>query len=107
MYAEALNESQGPVAAAYEAINRVRRRAGLEDLTGLSQSNFREAVYLERRLELMMEFHRWFDLKRTGRVLEQLHQWDKPNAQERHYLHPIPQREIDLNPRLVQNPGWE
>lgn len=107
MYAEALNESQGPVAAAYEAINRVRRRAGLEELSGLTKDSFREAVYLERRLELMMEFHRWFDLKRTGRVLEQLHQWSKPNAQEKHYLHPIPQREMDLNPSLIQNPGWE
>lgn len=107
IHAEAVNEASGPTEAAYESINQVRRRAGLEDLRGLSRDAFRDAVYLERRLELMFEFQRWFDLKRTGRLVEQLHAAGKPNAAEKHYFHPIPQREIDLNPKLVQNPYWE
>ncbi|TLV02299.1 RagB/SusD family nutrient uptake outer membrane protein [Dyadobacter luticola] len=106
IYAEAVNESKGPTADAYAAINRVRKRAGLANLAGLTKDTFREAIYLERRLELMFEFQRWFDLVRTRRMIDALHKAGKTNAAEKHYLHPIPQREMDLNPKLVQNPGW-
>ncbi len=106
IYAEAVNEVSGP-GSAYDAINRVRKRAGLDPLSGLDQSSFREAVYLERRLELMFEFHRWFDLIRTKRMVSALHAVGKTNASEKHYLHPIPQREIDLNPKLEQNDLWK
>jgi hypothetical protein len=107
IYAEALNETGGPSADAYTAINRVRKRAGLANLSGLTKDTFRDAIYLERRLELMFEFQRWFDLIRTKRMITDLHKAGKTNAAEKHYLHPVPQREIDLNPKLVQNPGWE
>jgi hypothetical protein len=40
-------------------------------------------------------------------MITDLHKSGKTNAAEKHYLHPIPQWEIDLNPKLVQNPGWE
>ncbi|GAB4046874.1 RagB/SusD family nutrient uptake outer membrane protein [Spirosoma litoris] len=106
IYAEALNEVGSPTTEAYTAINRVRKRAGLPALENLTQSQFREAVYTERRLELMFEFQRWFDLIRTKRMITALHVAGKPNAAEKHYLHPVPQREIDLNPKLTQNPGW-
>lgn len=70
MCAEALNEVNiGPTAAAYNYINLVRQRAGLTDLSGLSQSAFREAVYREQRLEVAFEGHRWFDLLRTDRAI--------------------------------------
>ncbi|MCE6987555.1 RagB/SusD family nutrient uptake outer membrane protein [Dyadobacter sp. CY323] len=107
IYAEAINESTGPTTEAYASINKVRNRAGLAPLAGLTKDTFREAVYLERRLELMFEFQRWFDLVRTKRMITDLHKAGKTNAAEKHYLHPIPQRELDLNPKLVQNPGWE
>jgi len=107
IYAEALNEAGGPVTEAYTAINRVRKRAGLVALAALTKDQFREAVYTERRLELMFEFQRWFDLIRTKRMVSELQKIGKTNAAEKHYLHPIPQREIDLNPKLVQNPGWQ
>lgn len=106
IYAEAVNEASGP-GGAYEAINRVRKRAGLDPLSGLDQNSFREAVYLERRLELMFEFQRWFDLIRTKRMITALHAAGKTYASEKHYLHPIPQREIDLNPKLEQNDLWK
>jgi len=106
IYAEAVNEATGP-GGAYDAINRVRKRADLDPLSGLDQSSFREAVYLERRLELMFEFQRWFDLIRTKRMITALHAVGKTNASEKHYLHPIPQREIDLNPKLEQNDLWK
>ncbi|MDR2681411.1 MAG: RagB/SusD family nutrient uptake outer membrane protein [Tannerella sp.] len=109
VHAEAVNEAEGvPSAEAYASVNRVRQRAGLDNLpVGLSQAEFREAVYLERRLELMFEFHRWFDLARTKRLISALEKAGKINVQERHYLLPVPQREIDLNPKLTQNPGWD
>ena len=107
IYADAVNETGGTTPEAYASINKVRKRAGLSALAGLTKDTFREAVYLERRLELMFEFQRWFDLVRTKRMITALHAAGKTNAAEKHYLHPIPQREIDLNPKLVQNPGWE
>jgi hypothetical protein len=107
IYAEAINEVGGPNADAYASINKVRKRAGLPALAGLNKNTFREAVYLERRLELMFEFQRWFDLVRTKRMVTVLQAAGKTNAAEKHYLHPVPQREIDLNPKLTQNPGWE
>ena len=70
IYAEALGQSVGPTAEAYWAVDEVRVRAGLEKLAdtspGLSQDDFREAVYEERRKELVFEYQRWFDLARRG-----------------------------------------
>lgn len=118
MFAEAENEvSGGPTAEAYEAVNRVRRRARyadgterniLPDLTGLNQQEFREAVWLERRKEFVWEGQRWFDLVRQGR-LKQATEIAKPDVtvdESKHILFPIPQREIIINPNLTQNPGY-
>ncbi len=112
MYAEAVNEQNGPTPEAYEAINRVRRRAHNDtnhDLAGLGQEDFRNAVYLERRLELVMETHRWFDLVRTGRFLDVMQNHTEnggTSVQAHNVLMPIPQREIDTNSNLTQNTGY-
>jgi len=116
IYAEALNEdNHAPTTEAYNAINQVIRRAygkpvnipdATVDLVGLDYSSFKEAVYLQRRKELMLEFQRWFDLIRTKRMITEAHKVGKTNASERNYLLPIPQHEIDLNSALTQNPGW-
>ena len=113
MYAEALNEVEGPTAAAYAALNEVRRRAlngEAADLTGLDQGAFRRAVYEERRLELAMEAHRWFDLVRQGRLVEVLSAHNENGGvavKAHHVLLPIPRREMDTNPNLTQNPGYD
>ncbi|MBC7390084.1 MAG: RagB/SusD family nutrient uptake outer membrane protein [Opitutaceae bacterium] len=111
--AEAENELNGPSAKAYNSLNKVRGRAGLPDLgQGLSQSQFRDSLYLDRRLELVFEYHRWFDLVRqkdasgANIFVKTLQAVGKINAQEIHRLHPIPQNEIQLNPKLTQNPGY-
>ena len=67
MEAEAINELQGPTAAAYAAVNAVRTRAGLPDLiAGLSKAAFKDSVFHERRLELSMEGpHGYFDSQRN------------------------------------------
>lgn len=118
MYAEASNEAEGsPSAEAYNAINMVRTRAGLPNLeAGMSQDAFRQAVRLERRLELAFEGIRRYDLVRWGTLLEVTRQHFSDhypnlvgNVQDHELLFPIPQREIDLNPGIEladQNPGY-
>lgn len=114
IHAEAENEANGPTAKAYKSINRIRNRAGLPNLTaGLSKEQFRDSVYLDRRLEVVYEYQRWFDLIRqkdaSGKpsFVANLHKVGKTNAAEKHRLYPIPQSEIDNNKLLVQNAGWE
>jgi hypothetical protein len=113
IHAEAENEANGPTAKAYKSLNRVRSRAGLADLTpGLTQNQFRDSLYLDRRLELTNEYQRWFDLIRqkdasgSSTFVRNLHKVGKTNAADKHRLYPIPQSEIDNNPLLEQNPGY-
>ncbi|WP_158800477.1 RagB/SusD family nutrient uptake outer membrane protein [Pedobacter sp. L105] len=108
MYAEAVNETSGPTADAYNAINLVRNRANIGDLTaGLTQSAFRDALYLERRKEFVQEAQRWFDLVRTGRLVEAVSKVAaKTGVSTKNYLFPIPQSEISVNSGLIQNTGY-
>jgi starch-binding outer membrane protein, SusD/RagB family len=131
-YAEALNEANGgPTAAAYEAVNAVRNRAGLDDLpSGFSQAEFREAVLKERALEFGYEEVRWFDIVRWKRedlftqkihgvnttrngdgtysyeVVELPARYWQENWSPKWYLSAFPHDEINKDYGLVQNPGW-
>ena len=114
IHAEAENELNGPTDKAYRSFNRIRNRAGLPDLTpGLSQSQFRDSLYLDRELELVYEYQRWFDLIRQRDAagnpvfVEKLHAAGKINAVDRNRWFPIPQSELDNNPLLVQNDLWK
>jgi len=117
MRAEALNEINGPTPEAYEMINTIRTRARNRDgistsefpdnLAGLNQDEFRDAVLLERAIELGFEGHRWFDLVRTGRLISTIKGINPASTiTDRHLLFPIPANEIIINENLVQNPGW-
>jgi hypothetical protein len=110
MQAEALNELNGPSNDAYAAINQVRTRAHIANLTpGLSQTDFRDSVFLERRKEFIQEGHRWFDLVRRGGtvLVDALHKIPaKSAASSTNTLFPIPLVEIQQNPKLKQNPGY-
>ncbi|MCB0564246.1 MAG: RagB/SusD family nutrient uptake outer membrane protein [Phaeodactylibacter sp.] len=66
--AEASNES-GKQDDAYKYVNRVRTRAGLPDLAGLSQDELREAIYLEFRKELCFEGQDYEELVRQGKLI--------------------------------------
>lgn len=110
MYAEALNEL-GKTDEALPYINMVRERAGLGDLSGLTQDEFRLALEDERRVEFLLEGHRWFDLLRTGRTITVMNQYFQNHGLNfsvtpNELLMPIPQREIDINPNMKQNPGY-
>ncbi len=106
MLAEALNEN-GKTSEALVHLNRVRTRAGLPAYTTLTIDEARENIYMERRLELHMEGHRWFDLVRTGRALTVM----QPYGMKPHMaVFPIPQSQIEIiNNRAVfpQNQGYE
>ncbi|WP_242085241.1 RagB/SusD family nutrient uptake outer membrane protein [Aestuariivivens sediminis] len=105
MYAEVLNE-EGYVdnddSTAFQNLNMVRERAGVLPYTTLelvNQVTFRDAVLKERRLELALEFHRWYDLKRTGTALSTFSALGI-EIQECKLIYPIPQDELDV----VQDP---
>jgi len=108
MQAEAVNESnQGPTAEAYDAVDQVRRRAGLPALPRtLDYETFRRQLLEERRVELAFENHRWFDLKRFGLAQEILSA--KGYAiQPHHLLYPIPRVQVEINrEKMEQNPGY-
>lgn len=117
MQAEALNELGRTAEAQAVAssinqggpLNRVRLRAGLANITGMSQATLRDAIIQERRVELAFEGHRWFDMIRINNgqyAIDFLHSIGKTNATSKHLLLPIPQREIEANPNLTQNSGY-
>jgi hypothetical protein len=109
MYAEAANQAEnGPSSAAYAAINQVRARAGLPDLTpGLSKDNFDQAVISERNWELAFEHNRWFDLCRKHIVKDAMQSW-YPNSviDDHNYLLPKPLIALNLMKGVHQNPGY-
>ena len=77
-------------------VNTVRARAGAPDLTMVTLSN----IILERRLELAFEGFRIHDVKRLKQSVGSL-PFNSPKL-----VLPIPQRERDVNPNLVQNAGY-
>jgi len=122
MYAEALNEQNGPSADALAKLNMVRTRAGLPALTAASpqyasKKALRDEIDRQRRLEMAFEGERWFDLLRYARhnqaeagahavtaldIIEQ-----KLNRRDANLLlFPLPQAELNNNAQLQQNPGY-
>ena len=121
MFAEAENEINGPTAAAYDAVNQIRKRARdennnnidepaeiaeLPNLAGLSKDDFRKAVWNERDMELCFEGHHRWDLIRTNRFVPVMVASGRTNITATNNLFPIPALEIAANPNLTQNPGY-
>lgn len=118
MYAESVlsGGQQGSITPA-EAVNRVRRRANLNELSSVTM----EDVKRERILELSLEGHRFYDLLRWGELASRFtaltaadpnfkkfinetdYQGFMPN---KHEWLPIPINEINSNPYIEQNPGY-
>lgn len=123
LYAEAINELDGPAEKALECVNRVRRRVNLPDIqdskyydgNGIvsDKDAFREHIKIERKLELALECIRWIDLKRWGienqATLDSLSR-DDPDFNNfvigKSIRMPIPQIDIDNNPNLRQNQNY-
>lgn len=143
MYAEAANENGHPDKA-LSALNKVRNRArnsGLTDpnresinyegfgvtdpgtfsgsrlpgITTTDKNQLRQAIWHERRCELAMEGHRFFDLVRQGRAGQVMRAFSAAYDTDKgkyfedgvHEVFPIPQNEIDKTKgNLKQNPGY-
>lgn len=116
VYAEASNEVNGPTQSAYDQVNLIRSRAELPPLSGLTKDEFREAIWKERYHELAYENKAYFDIQRTRKAynlstghFEDVLTYKNESGvifNEQYLLWPIPQTEIDANPKLQQNPGW-
>ncbi len=125
MYAEAAL-GLGDEAAAKTYINKVRQRVGLGEVGTYKISlnggdsivpTTEQALRHERRMELAMEGHRWFDLVRWGNTKAHMDAYNATESAEarghlatfeegKHELFPIPYDEIILNPHLTQNYGY-
>lgn len=144
-YAEAINESEGPdyteqigtvTVSPYDALKMIREKAGIEPgddgmyglKQGMSQQEMREAIRLERRIELAFEGHRFFDVRRwkiaeetenavthgleisrkldgteSSRVVAVRQHVFRPAM----YFWPIPYNEVVRSEDLLQNPYYE
>ncbi len=82
----------------------VEARPLLPDVTASGQTLV-NAIWHERRAEMAMEQHRWFDIIRQGRAAQVMQAVGKTFQQGKHELYPIPQAEVELV-GLQQNPGY-
>lgn len=114
MYAEALNNVSYDVSVSSQALislNKVRRRAGLQDLTSTDlpdKANFKRAILDERQREFPYEGQRWFDLVRMGYAKEVMAA-EGFNITDNQLLYAIPTEEIERVGNtgvLWQNPGY-
>lgn len=117
-YAEAKNELSGPDNSIYDAVDAIRTRAGMPKLDRskvASKSDLREAIRQERTIELVLEGHRYMDIRRwkiAPDVMKDIYSINNKLAQERVwsdklYLMPVPQSQIDLSYGVLeQNSGY-
>ena len=105
---------QGDTEGAAEDINTIRVRSaveGMEEEIMITAADVDlEFLLDERGRELVGEGHRWFDLTRTGTLVERVREYNPiggPNIQDHHILRPIPQNQIDRTQGgYQQNPGY-
>ena len=106
----------GNSAVALERLNEVRRRAAKPGFDLSLSSIDMDVILNERAAELVGEYHRWFDLKRTGTLVQRCVTYNKDIQTENFegrdgnlkILRPIPQDAIDLNrnKNFQQNPAY-
>ena len=121
LYAEILNELQGPGDEALQYLNAIRGRAGIPAYTLEAiptKYQFREAVRSERRLELAFENQRFYDLLRWGTAVSTINNFlaSEPfygaysyvvnPIEEWQLLLPIPVSVKNINKDVAQNPGY-
>jgi len=103
MHAEAAYHT-GDEEAARTSINQVRARVQVPNITATG-NDLLEAIYRERRIELGLEAHRFFDLVRTHRAAQVL--GPLGFMDDRHNVFPIPQSQIlATNGAIMQNPNY-
>lgn len=138
-YAEAVNEMANVAAnrtIAYAQLTALRKRAGITAGTNalyglkanMTQAEMRDAIRLERRIELAFEEHRFWDVRRWktaevdfNKILKGVSITKSGTGAfsykiinvapirfiaPKMYLYPIPFAELVKNKNLTQNPGW-
>jgi hypothetical protein len=91
---------------ALAALNKIRDRVNLKQVTTTDKDELRKAIWHERRLELAFEHDRWFDLVRTGQAESVMKAHGKNFIKGKHELFPISNTQLLNTPSLGQNPGW-
>jgi hypothetical protein len=127
IYAEAINEAEGPEKAC-QYVNYIRYRSGMPALpANLQQAEMRERIKHERAIELAFEGHRWWDLRRRKEGEKYLNGafygmdinknedgsftynrvvFETRIFTEKMNLYPIPMEEMNKNKKMIQNAGW-
>jgi len=91
--------NMGDTVGALADVNVIRARSGLPDLTYTLQSKLLQDIYYERTKELFFEGDSFFNMKRLEKNISNENLlWNDPKL-----LYKIPQRELDVNPKLEQN----
>ncbi|MBC9795542.1 RagB/SusD family nutrient uptake outer membrane protein [Sinomicrobium weinanense] len=117
--AEAFNQLDN-TSEAVSLLNDIRIRAGLDPVTADMFANKEElenAILKERQFELFAEGKRWFDLRRTGKVVEVMDPLLRQRQEDRQInvigfgdpgfiLFPISRDALNENPNLEQNPPY-
>lgn len=130
IYAESKTELNQIDQSVYDAINLIRQRDDVDMPiipADKSQSELLEIIRNERMVELAFEGHRFFDIRRYDIASEVMNgaplgmTYEASNGSlvtvkddsfvrffnsKRDFLWPIPQKDLDLNPNLKNNPGW-
>ena len=121
LYAELLNEINGPTQESLKYLNMIRERAGIALYSADELSNkldFREAVRKERRMELAFENQRWFDLLRWGNATTTVNNYLASETFYDDYTYtvnpiedwqvflPVPISVLNINPDVAQNVGY-
>lgn len=103
----------GDTANANIYVNKIKTRAGLDNVNISDKNTLLDEIAAERRKELIGEGHRWFDLVRTGKAIEVMtkHFQNTPGystakIQQHNLIMPVPQGQINTDPSIKQNPGY-
>lgn len=100
----------GKLSSAIADLNLIRARAGLTGTVASTKMSLLNAIFHERQVEMFTEWgSRWFDLIRTGQIGPVMDtvastkggQWTLDDT-----LYPIPLSELNADPKLAQNPGY-
>lgn len=95
-------------AGARADLNALRSKRGLGAVdAGLTGENLFAQILKERRVEFVLEGHRWFDLKRNGLPITKHGTFQPVPYSDYRLLAPLPQDQLTLNTALQNNPGYK
>ncbi len=110
MLAEA-KTMQGKVAEAIPLVKRIRDRAKLAviPMTGWNQTQMMDEIMHQRNIEFAREGIHWYDLRRWGtleKVIKASQVGGYLNYSAKYNYFPIPESELNNNPKMKQNANW-